>query len=185
MSIQATVDGDLIEFFKEGKFWGIAHGCNCFCTMGSGIAKQIRAEFPEAFQADQMTQEGDRSKLGSFTSVATDHGILFNLYTQYTYWDESDMLSYPAVESCFSKVNEEAKLRGIPGTGQVFGIPMIGAGLARGDWTKISEIIDRVTPDVDIVLVNFNPTKKGGIADGGAQPLYRVPRFMKGVSAHI
>ena len=34
--------GDLIEMAVCGDFNLIAHGCNCFCTMGAGIAKGIR-----------------------------------------------------------------------------------------------------------------------------------------------
>lgn len=42
------VHGDLIQLALAGQFDVIIHGCNCFCTMGAGIAKAIRQEFPEA-----------------------------------------------------------------------------------------------------------------------------------------
>ena len=32
------IKGDLIKLAQKGKFDIIAHGCNCFCTMGAGIA---------------------------------------------------------------------------------------------------------------------------------------------------
>ena len=32
------VKGDLIKSAKEGQFDVIIHGCNCFNTMGAGIA---------------------------------------------------------------------------------------------------------------------------------------------------
>jgi O-acetyl-ADP-ribose deacetylase (regulator of RNase III) len=35
------INGDLIELALQDKFNVIAHGCNCFCTQKSGIAKQI------------------------------------------------------------------------------------------------------------------------------------------------
>jgi len=38
------VDGDLVQMAKEGKFDVIAHGCNCFCAMGAGIAPQIKVD---------------------------------------------------------------------------------------------------------------------------------------------
>jgi O-acetyl-ADP-ribose deacetylase (regulator of RNase III) len=37
--------GDLIELAKQGKFDVIAHGCNCFCTMGAGIAVPMKLAF--------------------------------------------------------------------------------------------------------------------------------------------
>ena len=34
--------GDLIEAAKSGEINVFGHGCNCFCTMGSGIAPLIK-----------------------------------------------------------------------------------------------------------------------------------------------
>lgn len=39
------VNGDLITLAKQGEFDVIAHGCNCFCTMGAGIAPRMAREF--------------------------------------------------------------------------------------------------------------------------------------------
>ena len=39
------VDGDLISLALYGHFDVIAHGCNCFCTMGAGIAPKMAAAF--------------------------------------------------------------------------------------------------------------------------------------------
>lgn len=37
-----VLHGDLISLALAGHFEAIVHGCNCFCTMGAGIAKAIR-----------------------------------------------------------------------------------------------------------------------------------------------
>jgi len=75
------IKGDLIELAKEGKFDVIAHGTNCFCTMGSGIAPQMAKAFgcdrfplelKETFHIDADDQEtyiptnnwGNINKLG-------------------------------------------------------------------------------------------------------------------------
>lgn len=50
-----TTRGDLIKLAKKGKFDIIVHGCNCFCEMGAGIARQIKKTFPEAYRADMET----------------------------------------------------------------------------------------------------------------------------------
>ncbi len=50
--------GDLLEYAKNETFDVIIHGCNCFCTMGAGIAKGIKTQFPEAYRADQRTRKG-------------------------------------------------------------------------------------------------------------------------------
>ena len=45
----------------------ILHGCNCFNTMGAGIAAQIASNFPDAKLADDETLRGDAGKLGTYT----------------------------------------------------------------------------------------------------------------------
>tara|TARA_R110000822_G_scaffold11613_4_gene42252 strand:- start:1226 stop:1822 length:597 start_codon:yes stop_codon:yes gene_type:complete len=47
------IEGDLIRLAKQGKFDVITHGCNCFCTMGAGIAPQMA----DAFGCDQFQLE--------------------------------------------------------------------------------------------------------------------------------
>ena len=64
-----VVSGDLLRLTKEGKFDVIIHGCNCFCRMGAGIAKSIKEEFPQAYEADCATVPGVRDKLGTMTSA--------------------------------------------------------------------------------------------------------------------
>jgi O-acetyl-ADP-ribose deacetylase (regulator of RNase III) len=45
-----TIQGDLIRLAREGGFDLIVHGCNCFGTMGAGIAKGIKAAFPPSIR---------------------------------------------------------------------------------------------------------------------------------------
>jgi len=61
-----VLKGDLIQIALAGRFDVIIHGCNCFCTMGAGIAKLIRDNFPEAYQADLETVVGNKEKLGTY-----------------------------------------------------------------------------------------------------------------------
>jgi O-acetyl-ADP-ribose deacetylase (regulator of RNase III) len=66
-----VIHGDLLQLANDGEFDVIIHGCNCFCTMGAGIAKSIKQRYPQAFVVDQTTTiPGDKSKLGTYT-VAT------------------------------------------------------------------------------------------------------------------
>ena len=80
------VAGDLIKLAKNGKFDVIVHGCDCECTMGGGIAKQIRKAFSEAYAADRRTTACDSRKIGSFSfaKVKLDNGehlVIVNGYT--------------------------------------------------------------------------------------------------------
>jgi hypothetical protein len=35
-------------------------------------------------------------------------------------------------------------------------MPRIGCGLAGGEWSKVEEIINRVMPDVDVYVYDFD-----------------------------
>ena len=37
------VQGNLIALADAGQIDVLIHGCNCFCTMGAGIAKDIKS----------------------------------------------------------------------------------------------------------------------------------------------
>lgn len=132
------IKGDLIELAIDGEFDLIIHGCNCFCTMGAGIAKTIKLKFPEAYKADLKTEKGDKSKLGtiSVTETETENGklIIVNGYTQFNWRGNGNKADYDAIRNVFQKVKEKF-------SGLRIGYPAIGAGLAGGDWNIISEII--------------------------------------------
>ena len=147
-----TIDGDLVALALAGDFDVIVHGCNCFTTMGSGIAKQIRAVFPTAYNADCETKTGDRDKLGS-CSVAeinvNDRAlIVVNAYTQFRYGAGQVHADYDAIRSCFKWIRLQYASKRI-------GFPRIGAGLAGGDWSVISEIIEQELDGMDATLVNY------------------------------
>ena len=144
-------DGDLIVMAKAGKFDLIAHGANCFCTMGGGIARQVHAEIPEAYEADCKTRKGDINKLGNFTQ-ATIEGTnveILNCYTQYDFRGANNV-DYEAIALCMRKINHIFK-------GQHIGLPLIGAGLAGGDWDRIEDIIYKELVDMDCTIVKFIP----------------------------
>lgn len=134
------VKGDLIQALKQGSIQCIAQQCNCFNTMGSGVALAIKNAFPEAYEADCKTVKGDKKKLGGFTMAVTVHGYIFNLYGQYNYGkDGAQYTNYEALRG--SLRNMAFKLKSIGFTGTI-GLPKIGAGTGGGDWETISQIIE-------------------------------------------
>lgn len=122
--------------------------------MGRGIAKSIRERFPEAYMTDVQTVSGDRSKLGkiSVTKITTASQELYvvNAYTQYHYAAHSKLClaDYDAIQSCFKEIKQGFKQYRI-------GYPLIGAGLAGGDWKIISKIIDKELEGCDHTLVKL------------------------------
>ncbi len=148
-----TVVGDLLQLALNNHFDVIIHGCNCFCSMGAGIAKSIKLEFPEAFSADANTKKGDSNKLGSYSHATVNrngHTItIINGYTQYNYSGRGTLVDYKAVSTLFAQLKKEY-------SGKRLGYPKIGAGLAGGDWNTISAIIDKEMAEEDHTLVIFS-----------------------------
>jgi hypothetical protein len=101
------IKGDLIELALKGEFDVIAHGCNCFCTMGAGIAVAMKNTFGcDRFELEKEEYKGNIDKLGtiqyrnrivntstgqvSITSFApikfpSVYVTIVNAYTQYHY----------------------------------------------------------------------------------------------------
>lgn len=150
-----VIKGDLIRLAQNNYFDVIIHGCNCFCTMGAGIAKQIAKSFPEAYRADLATEKGDRSKLGSISVVRIMVNnscplTIINAYTQYSYSRHGVDVDYNAIQQAFTTIKKEYGNMGF-----CFGFPMIGAGLAGGDWGIISNIIEKAMYKENMTLVKY------------------------------
>jgi O-acetyl-ADP-ribose deacetylase (regulator of RNase III) len=145
------IDGDLVR--DAANYEVIAHCCNCFCTMGAGIAPQIKHKFPEAYEADCETQSGDESKLGTITYTENTTPIVVNLYGQFDYTGRRSGkmdLDYDALRSALKAMREKF-------TGKTFGLPMIGAGLAGGDWNVIEAIIEEEMRGEYVTIVRYVP----------------------------
>jgi O-acetyl-ADP-ribose deacetylase (regulator of RNase III) len=134
-----TEKGDLIQKARAGEFDVIVHGCNCFCTMGAGIAKTIKQVFPAAYQADLATTAGDQAKLGTYSAaqveVASKPLTIVNAYTQYQWRGRGPQVDYEAIRRVFQRLK-------LAYPDQRIGYPAIGAGLAGGNWSIIAAIID-------------------------------------------
>ena len=146
------INGDLIKFAKDGTFDVIVHGCNCFNTMGAGIALQIKQNFPEAWEVDRHTIKGYKNKLGHYTKYTyynyPNKLTVVNAYTQFKPGSNPLGENYTFIRSCFRKIAEAFPDKKI-------GIPAIGSGLAGGDFNTIWDIIEEETKDLDITMVIY------------------------------
>ena len=126
-------------------------GCNCFNTMGAGIAYYLKEKFPMVFEADLKTIKGDRNKLGNFTYARVDSVLnsntiyVANLYSQYTFYDKNDMFYIDAFENGMKKIIEhfceERTKKNIPIS---FSFPAIGLGLANGKIEEVYEVLKKL-----------------------------------------
>lgn len=152
------IRGDLLELFKLGDFNNVAHGCNCFHTMGSGIAKQFKQEYPNLYTADiEHGEAGDISRLGKisvyefteleahFDRVYKIPKSIFNIYTQFRYGREKKHFVPEALLSGLTEIYKS----GI----EDLAIPAIGTGLAGGSLEELIEVILDAPSDMNITLV--------------------------------
>lgn len=172
MAMYKEVEGDLIHLAREGKFQVVGHGCNCFCTMGAGIAPVMAEEFGcNTFPLEYKERRGDINKLGQIDykvlhfsnwdkkfQLYPDEGdtilhsvAAVNIYSQYGFGlnhngGSAKPIDYDALTLAFRKMNHIFK-------GKHIGLPKIGAGLAGGDWERISQIIKTELKDCKVTVV--------------------------------
>jgi O-acetyl-ADP-ribose deacetylase (regulator of RNase III) len=148
------VQGDLLAMAKNNEFDIIVQGCNCFNVMGSGIAAQIKQQFPDAELADNETVRGDPGKLGTYTIGMHGRLVIINAYTQFsTSKNGEDVFEYNAFQRILDKLVHRL------GTWR-FGLPLIGMGLAGGDKERIMAMLEDFSRRVEakggsVTLVEF------------------------------
>lgn len=166
------IKGNLITLALANSFDVITHGCNCFCNMGAGIAPQMAKAFgannTRVFMLEKEMMRGDVNKLGAieigYYNVDSntiddvhdgriDTFTIINSYTQYDVGRNvltgGPAIDYEALTMCLRKINFTFK-------GKHIGLPLIGAGLAGGDWSKIKGIILRELKDMKVTIVHFD-----------------------------
>ncbi len=156
------VVGNLITMAQQGKFQVITHGCNCFCTMGAGIAPQMAGAFGcDKFPMEGQQHRGDYNKLGQIdwkvNTYTGENGkfdlAVVNSYTQYGFGLNHEggtarPLDYDALRLCMRKINHQFK-------GRHVGLPLIGCGLAGGDEKTVKSLIKEELKDCKVTIVHL------------------------------
>lgn len=128
-------DGDLLKSDETV----IAHGCNAQGVMRSGIAAAVRAKYPNVFidYANCYITQGHKLHLGQvIESKCDDDRVVLNIITQEFYGRDPNRVyvSYDAIRKGILAINHLGYHR--------VAFPLIGAGLANGDWNTIADIIE-------------------------------------------
>ena len=151
------IKGNIIDLAEQGKINYLIHGCNCFNTMGAGLAKEIKNRYPEAYFKDLLTKKGNLDKLGKYTFAnvlckkTNNQFTIINAYTQYNYGKSKNnelLVDYKAIKSILIDIDKKV-------TGTI-GLPFIGCGLAGGDWSVISKIITESIIKNEFIIVSLN-----------------------------
>jgi O-acetyl-ADP-ribose deacetylase (regulator of RNase III) len=148
--------GDLIKSPDNDGF--IVHGCNAQGVMGGGIALTIKQHWPQVYKDYRYTKMQSITgeiKMGSIIPVPIDRDrVVINAITQryysgHPYAQDGCQVDYEALLHCFEQINDLPNQ--YPHIKPILHFPSIGAGLARGDWSVISEIIDTTITNLEKV----------------------------------
>lgn len=150
---------DIVEYFdivkdSEVQKHVLVHGVNCVGKFNSGIAKQIRINYPVVYNEYFNYYNNNKLKtlLGEINNVKIGKtGQIVNAFTQQFYGRDPNYvyLNYRALQSCLEKVSD------------VFPdccilLPKIGAGLANGDWNEIEKIIKETLKNQFFIIFDLN-----------------------------
>lgn len=146
--------GNLLDMAEAGEFDVVVQGCNCFNTMGGGIAREIAERYPMCAQIDGMTERGEYMKLGNWTEYDQGTFIIVNAYTQYNMSTGQDVFEYPAFALILQKLEHNFGNKRI-------GFPYIGMGLAGGKKKVIIPMIEYFAKSISakggsVTLVEFS-----------------------------
>ena len=133
------------------------HQANCMCTMGSGVAREVRELYPEVYEADLKTKRGDRNKVGKFSFAKTKDGkIGYNLYSQFDFGREAVHTNYEAFRTGMVSIKDHLKLN--IGPSATIGMPYkIGCVRGGGNWEVVSQILKELfeTDTMTLVICEF------------------------------
>lgn len=138
--------GSIFVAAAAGDLDVLVHGCNCYHTMGAGVARLVKEKYPFAFVVDKKTSFANTNKLGTLSIAKVGSLVIANAYTQFDYRGEKNV-DYDAIRACMKNVK-------LLFSGKRIGMPKIGAGLAGGQWTLVADIVREELAD-ELVTVYY------------------------------
>ena len=163
-----TRKGNLLDI-KRGI---IVQGCNCQGKMGKGVAQSIRDAYPSIYRAYTAFHEKGRLKLGTTQNCVSvldgqtpwaklhkdalcsdlpEGLVIVNAMTQNFYGKDGKLYAdYDAITSAFARIRMLARDSGLP----VY-FPLIGCGLAGGEWAEVAPRIDTALGDIEGTLIEY------------------------------
>lgn len=133
----------------------IAHQCNCFSTMKSGIASTISEIYKKAYTKDKYSPMSPTQKLGNYTTATVRGVTIANLYGQFDF-GKGKRTQYDQLESALDKFLTDAK--DIPRINlEKFGVPYkMGCDLAGGDWNEVYAILERMSEKHSVDIYTYH-----------------------------
>lgn len=129
------IEGDLLNAGLQA--WG--HGVNLDGVMGSGIAKQVKREYPEVFAEYQLGCHSGLLEPGGFQVVEADDGtFVYNLVSQIQQGPNAQYhLLFTSVVGALKDAEDKNLTE--------FGLPLIGCGIGGLDWARVEWYLERLS----------------------------------------
>ena len=139
------INGDL---FESDEKYTLVHCISADCAMGAGIAKTFDDRMPKMKKLLKRTIR-ENNMQGYFAILYQGERNVINLITKERYWHKPTYSSLKA-----SLLN--AKNIAIRNDIKYLAMPVIGCGLDRLQWSKVSVMIKEVFADTDIEIVVYH-----------------------------
>lgn len=149
-----VVLGDILD----AKYGIIGHQVNCQMVMGAGLAKQIKRKYPHVFNeyVQIMGKAQITKRLGRCQIVEAIPRELYiaNLFGQF-HWLNRGVVNtdYEALSMALRNLSVWKREK-TPVDFPVYLPYGLGCGLAGGDWSIVSAIIEDILPEA--ILVKFH-----------------------------
>ncbi len=144
------INDDILSNINPGVPTFILHGCNCFHTMGAGIAKYLASKYPEIRKVDKETPYGKKYKIGTFSKAEVEPNLtIYNCYTQFRYGRGKHFES-AGLALCLVAIRDELVRKYVYLNSIDIRSPMIGCGLGGDDWENVKIIYEILFPEIVI-----------------------------------
>lgn len=150
-----TVIGDMLaDRVGQEDVHILVHGCNAQGHMRSGIAKILRDKWSIVFDEYKAYEKEHGLPLGSISVVeVAPNTFVVNAITQQYYrgfqgdfyqFDNNRLyVDYDAIEAAFTAINKVFRDSPAHKAGNItVNFPLIGCGLANGEWDIVAERIE-------------------------------------------
>lgn len=139
------INGDL---FKSDNMYTLVHCISRDCAMGAGIAVTFNNKFPEMKkQLKNTIRENDLQ--GYFAILYRGERNVINLITKEKYWHKP---TYSSLKTSLLNAKQIILRNNI----KHIAMPVIGCGLDRLQWSKVSAMIKEIFADTDVEIVVYH-----------------------------
>lgn len=166
------IAGDMIQLALEGNFDVIVHGCNCFSAMGGGLAPKMAS----VFGCDDFEMERIGPSINKLGNIDYENVIIRNgkkiedfdlavddlvdvdystltVVNAYTQFQPGRNVDYTAIVLVLKKLAYLFPDKRIA-------LPLIGCGIAGGNWELVFKFIQQEMKDSDVTVVFFDEDVK-------------------------